>query len=40
MDLKNGRDILKKKIKGLDIFNMYKKSFMEINVESSLPSLL
>ena len=38
MDLKNGRDILKKKTKVLDIFNTYYKSFMKINIESSLES--
>ena len=37
MDLKNGRDILKK-TKVLDIFNTYYKSFMKIKIESSLES--
>ena len=32
-------DVLKKKPKGLDIFNTDKKCFMKINVESSPPEI-
>ena len=32
-------DVLKTKTKVLDIFNMGKKCFMKINIESSLPEI-